>query len=108
MGPSTDSTGDMGLKFVRKIFTVSNTDIHGGIHLYPNIDIQEARAYWSKITKLPPDRFYVVTTVSRSSTGKRNTRLLPYGTLALRVHKRRLHHHMKGMIQGLFEAKIIK
>ncbi len=94
------------LRFVRKIFNVQNIKIHGGIHLYPTTDIARAREYWAAITKLPPDRFYVTTMVSRLSTGKRNPRLLPHGTLTLRVHNRKLFHHMRGMMRGLFEAKI--
>ena len=94
------------LKFVRKIYGISNEKIHGGIHLYPNTDVEGARAYWADITKLPLDRFYITTMVSRLSAGKRNPRLLPHGTITLRVHNRKLFHHMKGMIRGLFEAKI--
>ena len=94
------------LKFVRKVLNVPNIKIRGGIHLYPNTDVQAARNFWAKITKLPSDRFYVVTMVSRLSAGKRNPRLLPHGTLTLRVHNRKLFHHMRGMMRGLFEAKI--
>jgi len=71
------------LRFVRKIFKV------------PSVR-----------TGLPKDRFYVTTMVSRLSAGKRNPRLLPHGTLALRVCDRKLFHHMKGMIRGLFDAKL--
>ncbi len=95
------------LQFVRKIFNVPNTKIRGGIHLYPATDVAKARKYWADTTKLPPDRFYVTTMVSRLSAGKRNPHLLPYGTVTLRVHNRKLFHHIKGMIRGLFEAKII-
>lgn len=95
------------MKFIRKIFGVANIKIRGGIHLYPSTDIGKARKYWSNITKLPTDHFYVTTVVSHLSAGKRNPRLLPHGTVTLRVHNRKLFHHMKGMIRGLFEAKII-
>lgn len=95
------------LIFVRKIFNVPSAKIHGGIHLYPTTDVEKARKYWAAVTKLPPDRFYVTTMVSRLSAGKRNPRLLPHGTLTLRVHSRKLLYHMKGMMRGLFEAKIV-
>lgn len=92
------------LQFIRKIFNVPSTKIHGGIHLYPNTDIEDARLFWSRITRLPPSRFYITTMVSRLSAGKRNPRLLPHGTITLRVYNRRLFHEMKGMIAGLSKA----
>jgi len=94
------------LRFVRKIFKVPSVRIRGGIHLYPNTDIEKARTHWSAVTGLPKDRFYVTTMVSRLSAGKRNPRLLPHGTLALRVCDRKLFHHMRGMIKGVFDAKL--
>src|SRR3989344_1651829 len=93
------------MRFVRKIYAVPDVRIRGGIHVYPNTDVDETRRFWARITKLPPDRLYIITMISRLSAGKRNPHLLPHGTVTIRVHDRRLFHRMKGMIQGLYKAK---
>ncbi len=105
----TNSDPDMVtiyMRFIRQIYGVPEIRIRAGIHVYPSIDVDETRQFWSKVTQLPPDRFYIVTIISRLSSGKRNSRLLPHGTVTIRVHDRKLFHRMKGMIRGLVEAKI--
>ena len=95
------------LRFLRTVFRVTDIRIRGGIHLYPSTDVEQARKFWSDVTGLGEDQFYVTTMVSRLSAGKRNPRLLPHGTAALRVCDRKLFHRMRGMIRGLFNAKVV-
>lgn len=97
---------DVYMRFIRKIYNVPDIRIRGEIHVYPNTNVDETREFWAKVTRLPPDRFYIITMVSRLSAGKRSPRLLPHGTVTIRIHNRRLFHEMKGMMRGLFEAKI--
>ncbi len=89
------------LKFVREIWNVKEEKIRAGIHIYKSIDPDKARQYWSKVTSLPPDRFYIVNQVSRASQGKRPYNLLPYGTAVIKIGNRLLFHEVKGMIQGI-------
>jgi hypothetical protein len=91
------------LRFIRDIFKVREEKIRAGIHIYPNISMETARGYWSAVTKLPADRFYIVTQVSRASQNKRPYNSLPYGTAVIRVCDRKLFFRVKGMIQGLIE-----
>ena len=93
------------LRFLREIWNVKEEKIRAGIHIYPNINPQEARGYWSNITNLPIDRFYIVTQVSRASQNKRPHNSLPYGTLVIKVSGRNLFFKMKGMIQGIIDNK---
>ena len=89
------------IKFLREIMGISEERIRSGIHIYPNINPDEAKKYWSKVTGLPYNRFYIVTQVSRASSGKRPFNKLPYGTLALKVNNRIAFFKIKGMIDGV-------
>ena len=89
------------LRFIRDIFKIKEERIRAGIHIYPNIDQVLARKYWSEVTRLPADRFYIVTQISRASQNKRPYNSLPYGTAVIKICNRKLFFKMKGMIQGL-------
>lgn len=92
------------MRFIREVLHVSEEKIHGGIHLYPGTHIQNARDHWAKITKLPPERFYIHKQVSRASQGKKKWNKLPYGTIAIRIAGRLRFHEIMGMIQGITTA----
>lgn len=89
------------MKFLRKIFQVDESKIMAGIHIYPSIDADYAKRFWSRVTGLPVKRFYIVQQVSRASKGKRAFNRLPYGTAVIKVSNRRLFFKMKGMIKGV-------
>ncbi|HEY4522181.1 MAG TPA: helix-turn-helix domain-containing protein [Candidatus Paceibacterota bacterium] len=89
------------MRFLREIIKVSEGRIRAGIHIYPSIVDQEARAFWSEVTKLPPDRFFLVRQISKASKGRRDPKLLPFGTVVIRVNDRRIFHKICGMVDGL-------
>ena len=89
------------MKFIRNILKVREEKIRAGIHIYPSISPYEARKFWSKTTKLPEDRFYIVTQISRASKNKRPFNTLPYGTVAIKINSRQQFYKVKGMIKGI-------
>jgi len=91
------------IRFLRQILKVSENRIRAGIHMYSKAlsDVSGARAYWSKISLLPKDRFYISQLVSGASSGKRDKHRLPHGTLSIRVNDRKIFFKIKGMIRGL-------
>ncbi len=93
------------MRFVRDILCVKESRIRAGIHLYPDTSKSAARKFWSVTTKLPPERFYVSTFVSRASKGRRRKHALPYGTLAIRVNDRKTFFRVKGMVHALTELR---
>lgn len=90
------------MRFVREVLCISDVDITGGIHLYPGIDILDARSFWAKMTGLPANRFYIITQISRASKGVRGKKLL-YGTLHIKINRRLVFYKIKGMIAGMTE-----
>ena len=89
------------IRFLREILKISEEKIRAGIHIYPSISVEKAKKFWSKITKLPEDRFYIITQVSRASQNKRPFNILPHGTIAIKVNNRQQFYKVKGMIKGI-------
>lgn len=89
------------VKFLKESLNIEAEKITGGIHIYPDSDIEQARKYWSKVTSIPKEKFYIITQVSLSSRGKRPYNKLPYGTAVIRVSGRKYFYQMKGMIEGV-------
>lgn len=89
------------VKFLEESLKINKEKITGGIHVYPNSDVKQAKKYWSKITGIPEEKFYIITQVSMSSQGKRPYNKLPHGTAVIRVSGRKYFYQMKGMIEGI-------
>ena len=89
------------MRFIREILKIPEEKIRAGIHIYPSISENEARKFWAKTTKLPEDRFYIITQVSRASQNKRPFNTLLYGTVAIKVNNRQQFYKVKGMIKGI-------
>lgn len=89
------------MRFVREVLKIPEMRIRAGIHIYPSISVEGARKFWSKTTKLPEDRFYIITQVSRASQNKRPFNTLPYGTVVIKINNRRQFYKVKGMMKGI-------
>lgn len=91
------------LRFLREVIQISEEKFRPNIHIYPNINILSAIKFWSKITKIPKQRFHTTTQISRASKGKRPRNSLPYGTLKIDVSGRQKFYQVKGWIDGLVQ-----
>lgn len=91
------------MRFVREILKVNDIKIRAGIHLYPSTSITNARQFWSEVTGLPEDRFYIVTQVSKASKNKRPINILPHGTAVIKINNRVQFYKVKGMMSGIIE-----
>lgn len=89
------------MRFLREVLKVKEEKIRGGIHLYPTIKQEDARLFWSKITGLPREKFYIVSQVSSASKRLRGQNMLPHGTLVVKVSDRRLFSQVMGIIEGI-------
>lgn len=89
------------VKFLTKSLQIPRDKIRGGIHLYPDTNINLAKEYWSKISSIPKEKFYIITQVSQASRGKRPYNKLPFGTAVIRTGGRKHFYLLKGMIEGI-------
>jgi hypothetical protein len=89
------------MKFLREVLCVEYNKIKPGIIIHPNVDANKAIIYWSRLTGLPKEQFWVSVAVSRASKHKRPSHSLSYGTIHLRVNNRRLFCMIRGYISGI-------
>lgn len=89
------------MRFVREVLKIQEEKIRAGIRIHPNIKEEGARKFWSKVTRLPVDRFYITKQISSASKLKRLRRFLPFGTVAIRINNRTSFYRVKGYIEGL-------
>lgn len=90
------------LRFLQEILKVPRDEIHLTMRLYPHINEESARRYWTSVTKLPPSCFQRTTNmVSIASKNKRPYNRLPYGTLQVAVYDTVKFHHLLGLIEGV-------
>lgn len=89
------------MRFVREILYIPEDRIRAGIQVHDNIDVEEARCFWSEVTRLPIERFYIIKQISSAGKRKRPTNSLPHGTAIIKVNKRVLFYKISGYIEGL-------
>lgn len=97
IGEGSKTTGSVGfvnsdpkailiiVAWLRGIIGISNDNFSLFLHIYPDNDEQEAKEYWSKLTKIPLTRFNKTSIDYRTDKSKRKQNTLKYGTLHLRV-----------------------
>ncbi len=91
------------LRFAREVLSIPEERIKPSIRIHPNITRESAIDFWSKITNIPKDKFYITTQISRASQGKRPIYSLPYGTLEIRIPNRQRFFEILGLIDGLIK-----
>lgn len=90
--------------FFRKICKISDSKITLVMHLYPQIDEDTAKKYWSQITGLQIAQFRKTQNqISKASKYVRPINRLPYGTLHINIGDSILNKKLKGWIFGLSE-----
>lgn len=91
------------MKFLREGLCVDEKLIKAGIHLHQNVGEREARSFWSQVTNLPTNLFYIIKVNNISSKNKRYKNKLPYGMVVIKVNKRKYFYIVKGMVDFLKE-----
>lgn len=93
------------MRFFREVCEVSEGHFNLRIHIHQNISEDDAKRYWSRLTKIPLNQFQKTqTVVSKSSRGRRKVNTLPHGTLHIMVHDVSVVNRIKGWIQGISQA----
>jgi len=90
------------MKYFRKIVKVPESKFYMQMVLHANVDEKLALDYWSKITYVNKSQFKKACySLSKSSKQLRNIGKLPYGTLQVRVHNKKLTQQVYGYIEGI-------
>ena len=90
------------LKFLREICEIREEKLRAGLRIYQHQNAEQLLQFWSKLTKIPKERFEkFYYGVSKSSLGKRPFNILPYGTIQIRVNSTNTYHKIMGWIEGI-------
>ena len=89
------------LRFLREIIKVPEEKLKVCVRIHANISEQSAINFWARVTNIPKSRFRIFKQISKASNRKRPINSLPYGTLDLRVHGRKIAFRIKGWIDAL-------
>jgi hypothetical protein len=80
------------------------------LHLYPDIDPDEAVRYWAEVTGLPPKQFYRPQVDCRLDKRQEKRGQLPFGTVQIRVvggskYGKAFHRKIMGWIKALQDRR---
>jgi hypothetical protein len=90
------------MKYFREIIKVPEEKFYMQMILHANVDENLALDHWSKITQVDKLQFKKACySLSKSSKQLRNIDKLPYGTLQVRVHNKKLTQEVYGYIEGI-------
>lgn len=93
------------MRFLREVCQVPEPRFRIGTNLYPGIDVEAARRYWSEISGVPLAQFHKsFVGISSASQRKRPSTRLPYGTCQVRVYDANVFHRVMGWIVGIQQA----
>lgn len=74
----------LGIKWLKEL-GLNTTNLALRIYLYPDNDIEQCLAYWSKVAGIPRSQFYKVQVDTRQNKSTKKRGKLPYGTAHLCV-----------------------
>ena len=90
------------MKYFRTICEASDDKIRIQLIAHPNIDINKAVSFWSKLTGIPKKQFIKTSLkISTASKGKRNINTLRFGTIHIRIYSVKLFFRIMGWIEGM-------
>ncbi len=94
------------MHWFRNVCQVPNEHFRATVHIHPDIRIEKALTYWSKITQLPKSQF-LATQVDRRTSKRIKIGRLPYGTAHITVNacgKKEFGTALHRKITGWIEA----
>lgn len=100
----------LALKWFHDICGLSKENIRLDLHLYPDINPNQAIQFWSRLTGIPRKQFGKIQIDRRTNKSEKKKRKLPYGTahLVIRSNGRKelgvsLHRRIMGWIDATLE-----
>lgn len=89
------------MRYLREVLQVKDEKITAGVVIYPNLDAQKVRRFWSRITNLDEDKFWISVAVSKVSKKRKPLYYLPNGTVHIRINSRQVFYRIQGHIDGI-------
>ncbi len=88
------------IKFLREIIEADEQRIKAELFIYPDHDEKRLISYWSRLTKIPKERFNKTIRLRQ-----KNIKYIPnpLGTLKIRYHHKEHFHKLQSIIDNVFE-----
>lgn len=100
----------LGIEWLKKICKAKTENITLAIHIYPDIDPEEAVEYWSNVLNIPRKQFRKTQIDKRKGKSGKKRRKLPYGTVHLTLTSSgnknlgvKLHRRIIGWIEAVLK-----
>jgi len=93
------------MNFLEKVIGAKRETVKACVFVHPNIAASKAIVYWQDITGIPKKNFHFSSAISRASKNRRPKKLLPFGTLQVRVNRRQEFFKIRGLIDGIAHTK---
>jgi hypothetical protein len=90
------------MRFFERYSGVQKEKYRGHVHTFSHKNASDAVQYWSKISGIPPNKFFK-TYVKQSSASKKKRETLPYGTFQIYLHDTIFFFRLMGWIDKLKE-----
>ena len=95
------------IKFFLEVCNVRPGKFRGHVHTFSHLNVEDAEAYWSKVSGIPRSQFYkTYSKPSIASKGKKDS--LPYGTFQIYVCDTTIFLTIKGWKERLAELGSMK
>ena len=120
-GEGTKYEGDVGftnsdpdtirmiMRFFRESCKVPERKFRARLSIHPksrhkyNISEKKALCFWSKITKIPLSQFHKTSFYKNKKTKFKRGKIMPHGTLIIKVMNADLHRKIMGRINGIIK-----
>lgn len=100
----------LAIQWLRKVCRLNKENISIAVHLYPDVNHEQALRHWSKVTGVAITQFYKTQVDLRKNKSKMRKRKLPYGTAHIYARSRgkpqfgvTLHRRIIGWIEKVYK-----
>ena len=92
----------------REFCNVSEVKFRGQIWIHDNLDENQAREFWSKLTSIPEEQFYK-SYIAENKVNSRKIRknVNKYGVFAIRISDSWLQRRIMGWASGVLGARLL-
>jgi len=90
------------LKWLREVCCVPEEKLRIHLRIHRDVNRKKIEQYWSKITRIPLNKFYKTTFKISDSSGKRYNKL-KYGIASVTICDTELFYKIMGWIEGIIE-----
>ncbi len=92
----------------REFCNVPEEKLRGSIWIHDNLDAEEAKIYWSNLTKIPTSQFYkTYIAKNKVDTKKVRKNIHSFGVFSITILSIQMHRRIMGWMSGILGSKLV-